>query len=196
MNEQNIVPLRTIFFAFLKVGMTAYGMAILQKLRPLVINQGWLTESEVNEGLAMVQLYPGPIMMDFTAYVGYKLRGVPGAILASVGFLLPGFTLIVLLSAAYFAGGDFPWLKSLFLGVEAMVVGILANVILDLGAKTIKGRVEGIIAVAAFIAMLFKVNAIIIPLVALVVGALVISPKDKGGQKFHCNQCSQSLPGA
>jgi len=111
------VALRTVFLAFLRVGLTAYGMAILQKLRPMVINRGWLTEDEVNEGLAMVQLYPGPIMMDFTAYVGYKLRGVPGAILASTGFLLPGFILIVLLSAAYFAGGDLPWLQHLFLGL-------------------------------------------------------------------------------
>lgn len=175
------VALRTIFLAFLRVGLTAYGMAILQKLRPMVINRGWLTEAEVNEGLAMVQLYPGPIMMDFTAYVGYKLRGVPGAILASTGFLLPGSILIVLLSAAYFAGGDLPWLQHLFLGLEALVVGILANVTLDLGAKSIKGRVEGTIAVAAFVALLFKVNAIVIPLAALALGALAISPKDKGG---------------
>ncbi|OIP16002.1 MAG: hypothetical protein AUK53_03740 [Betaproteobacteria bacterium CG2_30_59_46] len=67
------VPLRTIFLAFLQVGLTAYGMAILQKLRALVIRRGWLTEEETNEGLAMVQLYPGPIMVDFTAYMGYRV---------------------------------------------------------------------------------------------------------------------------
>jgi chromate transport protein ChrA len=52
-----------------------------------VIGRGWLTEEESNEGLAM-QLYLGLIMVDSTAYVGYRLRGVPGALLATLGFSL------------------------------------------------------------------------------------------------------------
>jgi Chromate transport protein ChrA len=55
-----------------------------------------------------VQLYPGPIMVDFTAYVGYKLRGVPGAILATLGFVLPSYGLMLILSAFYFAAGSLP----------------------------------------------------------------------------------------
>lgn len=170
------VPLRTIFLAFLQVGLTAYGMAILQKLRALVIRRGWLTEEETNEGLAMVQLYPGPIMVDFTAYVGYRLRGVPGALLATLGFVLPAFVLVVLLSAAYFAGGDLPWVHKLFFGLEALVIGVIANVTLNLGQQALKGRVEVFIALAAFIALLFKVNAILVPLAALALGALAIAP--------------------
>ena len=175
MNEPSPVPLRTIFLAFLQIGFTAYGMAILQKLRALVIRRGWLTEEETSEGLAMVQLYPGPIMVDFTAYVGYRLRGVPGALVATLGFVLPAFVLVTALSAAYFAGGELPWVHKLFLGLEALVIGVLANVTLSLGQQAIKGRIELFIAVAAFIALLFKVNAILVPLVALGVGALVIS---------------------
>ena len=190
------VDLRTIFLTFLQVGLTAYGMAILQKLRPLVINRGWLTESEVNEGLAMVQLYPGPIMMDFTAYVGYKLRGVPGALFAGAGFLLPGFVLIVLLSAAYFAGGDLPWLQRLFLGLEALVVGILANVVLDLGAKAIKGRAEATIAAAAFVALLFKVNAISFPLQRLLQARSSSCPRTRERKPLRRGQRLRSPPSA
>ena len=175
MNEPSPVPLRTIFLAFLEIGLTAYGMAILQKLRALVVRRGWLTEEETSEGLAMVQLYPGPIMVDFTAYVGHRLRGVPGALAATLGFVLPAFVLVTALSAAYFAGGELPWVHKLFLGLEALVIGVLANVTLSLGQQAIKGRIELFIAVAAFIALLFKVNAILVPLVALGVGALVIS---------------------
>ena len=169
------VSLRTIFLAFFQIGLTAYGMAILQKLRGLVIQRGWLTEDETSEGLAMVQLYPGPIMVDFTAYVGYRLRGVPGALLATLGFVLPAFVLVTALSAAYFAGGELPWVHKLFLGLEALVIGMLANVILSLGQQAIKGRIEFFIALVAFIALLFKVSAILVPLAALGVGALAIS---------------------
>jgi len=175
MNEPSPVPLRTIFLAFLEIGLTAYGMAILQKLRALVIRRGWLTEEETSEGLAMVQLYPGPIMVDFTAYVGYRLRGVPGALAATLGFVLPAFVLVTALSAAYFAGGELPWVHKLFLGLEALVIGVLANVTLNLGQQAIKGRIEFFIALVAFIALLFKVSAILVPLAALGVGALAIS---------------------
>ena len=70
------ISLWTIFASYFVVGLTAFGMAIIQKLKALVMDHHWLSEEEMNEGLAMVQLYPGPLMVDFSAYVGYKLRGV------------------------------------------------------------------------------------------------------------------------
>ena len=73
-----------------------------------MIRHGGLTEEETNEGLAMVQLYFGPIMVDLTLYEGYRLRGLPGALLATLGFGLLAFVLVALLSAAYFAGGNLP----------------------------------------------------------------------------------------
>jgi len=181
-STSNPVSLRTIFLAFLEIGLTAYGMAILQKLRALVIRRGWLTEEETSEGLAMVQLYPGPIMVDFTAYVGYRLRGVPGALAATLGFVLPAFVLVTALSAAYFAGGELPWVHKLFLGLEALVIGVLANVTVSLGQQAIKGRIEFFIALAALIALLFKVNAVLVSLAALGVGALAISRRGAASQ--------------
>ena len=165
-------------------------MAILQKLKALVMDNHWLSEEEMNEGLALVQLYPGPIMVDFTAYVGYKLRGVPGAILATLGFILPSYGLMLILSAFYFAAGNLPWVHPLFLGLEALVIGILFNVTLDLGARNIQNRVQAVIALFAFAALLFKANAILIVLVALALGASLIRPaagagKSKGASVPH-----------
>ncbi len=93
------ISLWTIFSSYFMIGLTAFGMAILQKLKALVMKNRWMSEEEMNEGLAMVQLYPGPLMVDFSAYVGYKLRGVMGAILATIGFILPSFVLMSVLSA-------------------------------------------------------------------------------------------------
>ena len=99
------ISLLTIFTSYFIVGLTAFGMAILQKLKALVMDNHWLSEEEMNDGLAMVQLYPGPLMVDFAAYVGYKLRGVWGATLATLGFIMPSFFLMSVLSALYFAAG-------------------------------------------------------------------------------------------
>ena len=170
------VSLWAILFAYLRVGLTAFGMAILQKLKALVVDNHWLSDEEMNEGLALVQLYPGPIMVDFTAYVGYKLRGIPGAIVATTGFILPSFVLMVVLSALYFAAGNLPWVHPLFLGLEALVVGVLFNVTLDLGTRNVRSRTQAVIALLAFIGSLFSASAILLVLLALGIGAWLIRP--------------------
>ncbi len=139
----------------------------------------------MNEGLAMVQLYPGPIMVDFTAYTGYKLRGTLGAVLATIGFITPTFVLMLFLSAAYFAAGSLPWVSSLFIGLDALVVGVIFNVTLDLGQRALKGRIEASIALAAFAALAFKLNAVLIVLGGLTIGALFIRPRTPGGKIYH-----------
>ena len=170
------VSLLTIFTSYFVVGLTAFGMAILQKLKALVMDNHWMSEEEMNEGLAMVQLYPGPLMVDFAAYVGYKLRGVMGAIMATTGFILPSFVLMTVLSAFYFGAGNLPWVHPLFVGLEALVVGILFNVTLEMGGRNIQQRTQAVIMLLAFAALLFKVNAVLIVLVALALGAWLIRP--------------------
>ena len=176
------ISLWTIFTSYFIVGLTAFGMAILQKLKALVMDNHWLSEEEMNDGLAMVQLYPGPLMVDFSAFVGYKLRGVIGAVLATLGFILPSFILMSVLSAFYFAAGNLPWVHPLFLGLEALVVGVLFNVTLEMGGRNIQQRTQAVIMLLAFGALLFKVNAVLIVLVALALGAWMIRPMPGAGK--------------
>ncbi len=177
------VTLFSLVHSFLVVGLTAFGFTMVQKITSLVVQKGWLTREEVDEGMALVQLYPGPLMIDFTAYTGYKLRGVMGAILAVLGLIFPSFVLIVILSAAYFSSGNFPWIHPLFLGLEAVIVGVILNVTFDFGARSLKGRVEALIALAAFCALLFKVNPVLIVLGALGLGILFLKPQN--GENLH-----------
>jgi len=67
------------------------------------------------------------------------------------------------LSAAYFAGGELPWVHKFFLGLEALVIGVLANVTVSLGQQAIKGRIELFIAVAAFIGRLACDDQVAVP---------------------------------
>jgi len=187
------VSLWTIFTSYFIVGLTAFGMAILQKLKALVMDNKWLSEEEMNDGLAMVQLYPGPLMVDFAAYVGYKLRGVWGATLATLGFILPSFVLMSVLSAFYFAAGNLPWVHPLFLGLEALVVGVLFNVTLEMGGRNIQQRTQAVIMLLAFGALLFKVNAVLIVLVALGLGAWLIRPIPGAGKNAGAGKPSPKI---
>jgi chromate transporter len=171
------VSLLTIFLSYFVVGLTAFGVAIIHKLKALGIDNHWLSEEEINEGLALVQLYPGPIMVDFSAYVGYKLRGVPGAVSATMGFILPTYVLMLILSALYFTAGNLPWVHPLFLGLEALVVGVVLHVTLELAARNVQNRASASIALAAFAALLFKMNAVVIVISALALGALFLRPE-------------------
>jgi len=183
--EGQEVSLGKIFAEYLLVGLTAFSMAILQKLKTLVMRNRWLTEEEMDEGLALVQLYPGPIMIDFTAYVGYKLRGIPGAVLAATGFVLPSFAMMLALSALYFAAASLSWVHLLFTGLEALVIGVLFNVTIDMGERVLKGRVEAAISLLAFAGLLFKLNALWIIVAALAVGAILIRPSARNAVSPH-----------
>lgn len=171
------VGLATLFLAYLQIGLTAFGFTMLQKVVQLVVGKkGWLTRAQADHGLALVQLYPGPIMVDFTAYVGYRLRGVSGALAAVVGFVLPSFALMIALSAVYFATGNITFVHALFIGLDALVVGIVLNLTLDFGQRALKGPVQATLAVVAFAVMLFGLNALLSILIALVAGAVLLRP--------------------
>ena len=171
------VSLSTLLLAHLQAGVTAFGVAIIPKLKALVLTRQWLNEEEMNEGLALVQLYPGPMMVDFTAYVGYKLRGVPGAIISAVGFILPSFVLMLALSALYFGVGNLPQVQPMLIGLESIVVGLVVHLTLDFGERVLKGKLQALIALIAFGALLFKADTVLIVFVSLALGALLLSPR-------------------
>ncbi len=188
------VGLLTILWTYFVIGLTAFSMAILQKLKKAVLSNHWLTEEEMNDGLAMVQLYPGPIMVNFATYVGYRLRGTPGALMATLGFVTPSIVLIIALATIYFSAGGLPWVKPLFVGLEALVVGVVFNVTLDFGQRALKGRGQALIALAAFIALIFKLNAVFIVLAALATGALFLRRQGKTQPDGHKRTSGPGAP--
>lgn len=167
------VSLYQFILSFFKIGLTAYGMAILQQLKALIIGRKWLTRKEVDEGIAMVQLYPGPIMFNLGTYCSYKLKGFWGALLASFFFLLPSYLLILGLSWLYFDYGTIEWIKPLFTALEAMVVGIVLNVLFDFGGRYVTNKTSAIIAGVAFLLLLFHINALIVIFTAIILEILL-----------------------
>ncbi len=176
--ERNI--LSKIFLAYLEIGLTAYGFAILPKLKKMISKHGWLSEEELNEGLAMVQLYPGPFMFNLATYAAYRAGGVIGAFIGTLAFVTPTFVLMVLLSALYFSAGRIPWVSQVLMGLKAIVVGIILYITLELGEKNIKNAREALILLLAFIALIFRISAVAIVILAFVAGAFFLRPEKSG----------------
>jgi chromate transporter len=142
--------LSELFGAFFRVGLTSFGMAILQNLKAMALRRGFVSEAEIEEGIALVQLYPGPIMVDLVAFIGYRRRGPWGAIVAVSGFLLPATALMLLLAEAYQRYGDLPQVAAMLPGLTALVIGVVLSVTLDIGRKNISALRDGFLALLAF----------------------------------------------
>ena len=158
------VPLRTCFLGFLRLGATAYGgPAMMAHLKSdLVGKRRWLSEQEFKEGMALCQVIPGATMVQMCTYTGYRLRGIPGALAAACGFVLPAFLTMTVLTALYFRAGSLPIVQALFRGLGALVVAIVLNACLTLGRTTLQGWQGILLAALALVAMVLKVNFLIV----------------------------------
>ena len=193
--ERVTPPLWELLWAFFIIGLTAYSVAMLQQLKTLVVGRKWLTQAEMDEGLAMVQLYPGPIMFNLATYSAYRIKGFLGALLATLLFVLPSYLLMVLLSWLYFNYGNVAWVHPIFIALEAMVVGIIVHITFDFANRYIDGGKTAFISAMAFILLLYKINAFWVILFAVGLGLLffwrdAMNPQGKK-QTQHI-----SIPGA
>jgi chromate transporter len=146
------VSLWTLFTLFLRIGSTAFGgfMALIAVVENHVVERRkWLTHEEVLDGVSLATVLPGPIAVNVIAYVGHRLRGIPGALACAIGVILPAFLLMLALSAAYFAWGQMPAVSKLFMGFLPAVAAIILVAAWNMGRKTIKGVSEALISLIA-----------------------------------------------
>jgi len=90
-----------LFFEFMKIGLFSVGggMATLPFLYDLGERTGWFTSAQVADMLAVSESTPGPIGINMATYVGFTVGGVPGAIAASIGTVVPGTILVIIITA-------------------------------------------------------------------------------------------------
>lgn len=105
--------------------------------RDLVEKRRWISEGDYKEGLALAQLMPGPLAAQTAIYLGYVHYRLLGATLAGLAFILPSFFMVVALGAAYAAFGGLGWMQSVFYGVGAAVIGIIAMSAYKLTTKSV-----------------------------------------------------------
>ena len=154
------VSLFEIAKTFLHIGLVSYSLAALgEAKKSLVDKKNWLTDEEYLNGLALSQLLPGAPTVNLNTYIGYFLRGFPGAVVASIFFVIPCFVAMIVLAHLYLNYNDIPLVSSLFKGVGALVVGLVLNTIIDLWKKGVNTPQLTILAAGGFVMVYFlKVN--------------------------------------
>jgi chromate transporter len=117
-----------IFLSFLRLGLTAFGgPAMIAYIKDLAIKNSWLTSESLRDGIVLCQSIPGATAMQMAGYVGLKVRGFKGALASFVGFGLPAFFLMLLFSILYVHFQALHWVKSIFSGLQVVVVVIIAQ---------------------------------------------------------------------
>lgn len=160
---------------FFMVGAFSFGgglsmVALIQE--QLVNHYHWLTQQEFIDGLALGQLTPGPILM-VSAYVGYKLAGVAGAMVAAIGIFLPSFILMLSILPLFERARQLVWTKAALKGVGPAVIGVLAVSLVQMAPYALPDPVAIAILVGTVAAQLvWRVSAIKLVLTGALVGVL------------------------
>jgi chromate transporter len=137
----------------------------------------WLDEETFNDGVAICQSVPGATAMQTAAYVGLRARGIGGALASFVGFGLPAFILMLILSSLYARYHEVPGIISLFNGLQVVVVAIVVNATYSFGKSTLKNFRDIFLAIAASVLLWIGVSPFIVILGAAFAGIVFLSGK-------------------
>jgi chromate transporter len=177
-----------IFILFTRVAFFSWGggPASLALMQRECVGAGWLDSSEFADAVARGTALPGPIAPLVSAYVGYKLAGVPGAVCAATGTVLPTTLLMLVMIIFFFRLKDAPTVKSMLGAVRPVVIGLLLWTAYDMAASVFGAGKAGwgvafthgwdkvLIALAAFtLLILTRINPVYLVLGAAIFGFLV-----------------------
>lgn len=121
-------PLLHLYIAFLQVGAFAFGggYAILPMIQRVIVEQyGWLNLQEMTDIISISQMTPGPISINSATFVGTKLAGLPGAVIATTGSVTPQFVLMMILGHFYFSDRKFYFMDKILKGIKPGIVGLI-----------------------------------------------------------------------
>ena len=174
------VPFREAFWFWVRLGFVNFGgpagqIAIMH--RELVDRRHWIGEGAFLRGLNFCTVLPGPEAQQLATYIGWRLHGVPGGIVAGAFFVIPSVFVLLALSWLAVAHGEVPWVSGLLYGVQPVVIAIVLEAVLRIGKRTLHHPALVMIAVLAFVAIaLLRVPFPAVVLAAGLAGLLLQRP--------------------
>ena len=165
-----MISILDIFLSFLKIGVFAFGgaYAVIPLVEEqMVTNTGWMTFTEFSDLVAIDELTPGPIIINSATFIGMKLGGVPGAIAATLGCILPGCIVSLILIYLYRKYKEIPVISEIMKVLKCMSVALIFSVLIKMfmGAIIPAGTLDSLnyislvmVIVCFFILRKYKTN--------------------------------------
>jgi len=156
------VTLWQLFRVFFVLGITSFGGGVVAYLRQaLVVKQRWMDDETFLSGLELSQTLPGLNATNMSIYMGERLRGLPGAIVALVGMCLPGTVIVMALGMLYASQARSPEMVMVLGGVGAAAVGLTLATSLQIGKKQLANPLDlGLVVLTFVVIGVFRVSLV------------------------------------
>ncbi|NLW40585.1 MAG: chromate transporter [Tissierellia bacterium] len=175
-----------MFITFFKVGAFTIGggyamIPIIQ--REIVEKKKWIEEDEFLDAIAVSQGSPGPVAVNLSILVGYRLKGLKGALTCCLGTILPSFLIILLIATVFFQFRNNPIVERVFIGIRPAVVALIASAVYQLAKKSKFDYNKYIISIAALLILVFfNISPIYLILIGGIGSILYYKGKDKSSK--------------
>ena len=180
---QNMISL---FLIFMKIGLFTFGggyamIPLIQ--RETVDNKKWISDQDILDIVAIAESTPGPIAINAATFIGYRVGGFLGAMAATVGVVLPSFTIIAVISYVLAAFQNVVWIQYAFSGIRAGVLALIVKALWSMYKQSPKGVFSYLMMFGAFAVTAFlPVNVVFVILfcaAAGIVPTLITGRRDK-----------------
>lgn len=176
-----------LFITFLIIGISAFGggYAVMPLIQNYIVDsRHWITMNELADITSLSQMTPGPIMINAATFVGIKVGGNVGGLIATLGSVLPSFILVLILGYLFAKHGNLHFIQNIMKGLRPTIVGLIAVASLTLFITSIliltpEGSFIGVemtalisFIVALFISIKTKLDTLVIVLVGAIIGAI------------------------
>ena len=176
-----------LFWVFFLIGAFTFGggYAMIAMIQQQVVSRGWMETEMVIDFVAIAESTPGPIAVNMATFVGSQMGGVPGAVCATLGVVLPSFIVILIVARCYQAFRKSKWVQGVMQGLKPAVVGLIGAALLTVAAAVFlpggqllpAGSLVLWIAVGAVLFLLSrkykKMHPIVIICICALIGVLV-----------------------
>lgn len=184
---EKLKELWNIFIIFFRMGAFTFGggyamLPIIQK--EIVEKRNWASDEEIIDYYAIGQCTPGIIAVNTASFIGYKRKGIIGAIVATIGLVTPSLILISIISKFFKEFQDIRSVQYAFNGIQVVVVALIAVTVKNMFKQSVKDNYGIILFILAFIIIAFlKLSPIIVVVSSALVGVVKFRKRDLGEKR-------------
>lgn len=166
-----------LFLTFCRIGGFTFGggYAMLPMLQKEVVEaRNWATEDELLDYFAIGQCTPGIIAVNTATFVGYKIKGISGAIFATAGVVFPSFVIVTMIAAFLNNFSELAVVQHAFAAIRVVVGVLILNAVIKMWKTTVIDKICGVIAIVSFlVSVILSPSPILIVLIGGILGIII-----------------------
>lgn len=169
--------LSQLFWTFFKISPITFGggFAMMPLIKKEVVDrQNWIAEEEIIDAFALAQSTPGSVGVNSSAFIGYRIAGIQGALAATIGMMIPTFLIVILLSLLFLTVREHPAVEAAFKGIRPVVVALIAYAAILTFRSSITDKITSVILIGALLLLLvLHMHPVILVFAGLASGVII-----------------------